>query len=736
MSKLHLKLALIALGLLSVLSAVVLMAKPQPLPTDQPLSTISGKVVGKDGPEAGVWVIAETDDLKTGYTKIVVTDEKGRFVLPDMPEANYEVWVRGYGLKDSPKTHSKPGETLSLNVRYPDSAQGAAQIYPASYWHSLAQPPGVDEFPGTGKDGNGIATRMTSQEAWVDSMKQHCQLCHQMGTPLTRELTHWKGAFKNAKDAWQVRLSLPPMQHHAQLMGHDRVLAMYADWTDRIAAGEVPPQPPRPEGIERNLVITLWDWGNSTTQMVHDVIVTDKRNAQVNANGPYYGVAQLNGELLITDPKTHTSTALTVPMRDSAAVDSRSGIPAHRPDQANDAEVGFANNHNHMLDEQERVWMTSSIRRQSANPIWCQEGSEHPSANYFPLSNSNRQASYYDPATASFTLVDTCYVTHHLQFANDDDDTLWFSGDQQVVGWLNTRKLDKTGDEQIAQGWCPTVLDTNGDGKITRPWNEPGEAINPQRDTRIDAKHRLGDDVVNEFIANFYYGIIPNPVDGSIWVARPGPTPGALVRLELGKNPPETCKAEVYEPPFNNGITPRKDWGYAPRGVDVTTDGIIWTALSGSSHLASFDRRKCKVTNGPTATGQHCPEGWKLYPAPGPKIKGVDASGSGDFHYYNYVDQFNALGLGKNTPIANGTGSDALLALNPKTKQWLTLRVPYPMGFYTRGLDGRIDNPEAGWKGAAIYANYGGWPAKHIENGENANLKVVKFQLRPNPLAE
>ena len=405
----------------------------------------------------------------------------------------------------------------------------------------------------------------------------------------------------------------------------------------------------------------------------------------------------------------------------------------------NGTTIDVANNHNPMMDGKGRVWMTSSIRHQFKNPDWCQTGSANPYANYFPLAWSTRQSSYYDPATGQFKLVDTCFTTHHLQFSNDADDTLWLSGDQQVIGWIDTKKLDQTGDERASQGWCPTVLDTNGDGIITKPWNEPGKPIDPKRDTRIDGMHRIGEDVVNEFTANFYYGIIPSPADGSVWVARPGPTPGALIRLERGNHPPKTCKTEVYEPPFNNGITPRKDWGYGPRGVDVTTDGVIWTALSGSSHLASFDRRKCKVTKGPTATGQHCPEGWTLYPAPGPKMRGVESAGGADWHYYVWVDQFNTLGLGKNVPIADGTDSDALLALNPETGQWTVLRVPYPLGFYTRGLDGRIDDASAGWKGLGLYANYGGYPINHqegVKGDRTTRSKIVKFQLRPDPLAQ
>lgn len=576
-----------------------------------------------------------------------------------------------------------------------------------------------------------------NREAWVDASKQHCQLCHQLGTKYTRETAHLKDKFANSKQAWSYRLTLgqvgSSMVHKAGLIGFNPLVEMFADWSDRIEAGEVPPEPPRPQGIERNLVITMWDWGSETT-MIHDVISTDKRKPTINANGPYYGVAQFDGELTVTDPLTHRSSILTVPMREPDEIVTSSFVPSlFYGDQP--IITSAANVHNPMMDSKGRVWLTSSVRRNPDTPTWCQTDSSHSSVDYFPLPRSTRQASYFDPATSSFKLIDTCYTTHHLQFAEDSNETLWFSGDKQVIGWINTKKLDETDDEKSSQGWCPTVIDTNGDGKITKPWNQPGERVNPKYDTRIGDGKPITEGVANGF-TDIAYGIIPNPLDQSVWVSRPGPTPGYLVRLTRGDNPPESCISEVYEPPFNTDKFPRSDWGYAPRGIDVDTQGVIWTALSGSGHLASFDRRKCKILNGPTATGQHCPEGWELHPAPGPGFKNADVAGGTNFMYYNWVDQFNTLGLGKNVPIANGTNSDALLALDPETKQWTVMRVPYPLGFYSRGLDGRIDEKEAGWKGSAVYANFGGWPNWHMEGGKGTHSKVVKFQFRPSPLAE
>lgn len=106
-----------------------------------------------------------------------------------------------------------------------------------------------------------------------------------------------------------------------------------------------------------------------------------------------------------------------------------------------------------------------------------------------------------------------------------------------------------------------------------------------------------------------------------------------------------------------------------------------------------------------------------------------------DFHYFGWVDQHNASGLGADTPFLTGSNSDALIAFDPKAEKWIYLRVPYPLGFYQRGMDARIDDPEAGWKGRALYANYGTHLVWHIEGGKGTTGKIVKIQVRPDPLA-
>jgi len=691
---------------------------------------VHGIVESAQGREAGVWVIAETSELQTPFIKIVVTDDEGRFLLPELPNANYEIWVRGYGLIDSMPITASPGDEITLTATVARTSQEAAEIYPANYWYSLLEVPDKGQFPGTGPDGNGISPDLHSQQQWIDVMKQGCQLCHQLGNKLTRGISHMRDMnFDSTLAAWDHRIQAGIrggfMTRTMDRFGREKGLEMYGDWTDRIATGEVPAAPERPRGLERNVVITLWDWGNETAY-IHDEITTDKRNPTINANGPVYGVDGGHGGLVEVDPGNNSARFITIPVKQNpdnpALTRFAQRFPVPSLFYGNEALwTAPADPHNPMMDNKGRVWMTSKVRGNIA-PAWCHEESSNKFAQYFPNIRGGRQASFYDPRTERFALIDTCFGTHHLQFAEDDDHTLYFSGGGQVVGWINTKVYDETSNDEASQGWCALVLDTNGDGKITKPWNQPvnqgGDNQNIGVDQTLDTRINVGS-----------YGIVANPIDNSIWGSATR-FPGRIWRLDPGTNPPETCVTEMYEVPLVNS----EYEGYGPRGIDADRNGLIWTALSGSSHLASFDRSKCNVLKGPeTASGQQCKEGWTLYEVPGPNMKGTDVRA--DFHYYNWVDQFNTLGLGENIPIANGSGSDSLQALLPETGEWVFLRVPYPLGFYSRGLDGRIDDINAGWKGRGVWANYGTNFNWHTEGGKGTTSKMVHFQIRPNPLA-
>ena len=128
---------------------------------------VGGVVTSSKGPEGGVWVIAEATDLPTKFVKIVVTDDRGRYLVPDLPKANYNVWVRGYGLVDSPKVKAPLGKILDLKADVAPDQKAAAEYYHALYWFSLLQVPPKSDFPGTGPNGNGIAPSIRSQGEWI-----------------------------------------------------------------------------------------------------------------------------------------------------------------------------------------------------------------------------------------------------------------------------------------------------------------------------------------------------------------------------------------------------------------------------------------------------------------------------------------------------------------------------------------------------------------------------------------
>ena len=644
---------------------------------------IQGRVTGVGGPEAGVWVIAETKSLGTPYRKIVVTNDAGRFVLPQLPRASYDVWVRGYGLTDSAKVSALPSRrSLELHAQSAASPVDAAKIYPANYWLSMMTPPA--DVPDAG--------------AFFSNVKLGCELCHQLGSTPTRtiptrdELDH---VFKEAN----------VMNAFANGFGRDRMLDMVSAWSAKVLAGETPPAPPRPTGTERNMVITEWAWGD-TFSYAHDEISTDKRHPTKNANGPVYGVDLGNDHVLTVDPVTNTAGAVKIPTLngfstswcDQTYVGPAGGTPlpngfgtlgcpaAGGTSDNLGAYDNPANPHNPMMDAKGRVWMTTQIRRE-----WAQDTPEFCKSDPVILNNPHhRQLGYFDPKTGKTTLIDTCFGTHHLQF--DKHGRLWLSGDSFVLGWFDPSKFDPKKPETLkkAQGYSEIKVDSNGDGVKDTP------------------------------IVGFNYGIITNPVDGSVWTAQPSTgSRGLIVRYD-----PKTDMFESYRPP---------EPGSGPRGVDVDSHGVIWASMGGSGDLGRFDRSKCKQTFG---TGDQCPEGWTFYRSPGPSMKntdGTDTRKGADFHYYLWVDQFNTLGMGKDVVVLNGTGSDSLLAFDQKTQKFTTIRIPYPLNTFTRGLDGRIDDREAGWKGRGLFFDNGLDPLLHSEVQQSY---VGKVQLRPNPLAK
>jgi hypothetical protein len=707
----------VAAAVIAALLAACAVPMDKPQAADEEIhvgaSDLGGVVNSAKGPEAGVWVIAETTDLPTKFARIVVTDERGRYLVPDLPQANYTVWVRGYGLVDSPKVRTAPGRLLNLTaVKAPDAA-AAAHYYPAIYWYSMLKIPPASDFGGK----SDIPASVTQTE-WIQRMKNvDCVGCHQLGQESTRTIPAALGQFKSGEQAWIRRIQSG--QYGEQMTS--RIAKQlggvpyrhFGDWTDRIANGELPfAHPRRPEGLERNIVISWWEW-SSPDKYLHDLISSDRRYPTVNAHGPLYGSPEYSTDLMpILDPRTHQVTFFKMPVRDpkmplslgpghAASVDVAAPSPYWGDRRLWDTR---ANNHNAMFDQKGRLWLAASVRGRP-NPDFCKKGSSHPSAKVLPLEFSSRQLAVLDPKTMRYTFVDTCFGTHHLQFGYDANNTLWVSGSGPVAGWLDVKMFDETGDAARSQGWSPFILDTNGNGQRD-DYTEPGKPAEPGKDMRITA-------------GSGPYAVMPNPVDGSIWY-----TVGVFAgRGGVLRFDPKTGISEIFHVPMP---------GFSPRGGDIDSWGIVWVSL-GSGHLGSFDRRRCKgPLNGPKATGDHCPEGWAFYQYPGPGFQGIGKN-SAEASYYTWVDQHDVLGLGKDVPISTANLQDGLVAF--RSGRMILMRVPYPMGFYAKGLDGRIDDPKAGWKGRGVWTASGDRTPWLREGGKGSKPLAVHFQFRPDPLA-
>jgi hypothetical protein len=686
---------------------------------------IGGQVTGANGPEAGVWVIAETNDLPTKYAKIVVTNDNGQFVIPQLPSANYKIWVRGYGLVDSDKQDAKPGKNIDLKAKAAPTAAAAAEYYPGMYWYAMLKIPPASEFPGSDKNPNGTGIGMTSQAVWIDSVKNSCQSCHALGSQNIRS-PHLKelGEFKNSEDMWERRVQSGQAMNNMALtlsrMGPPRAYKMFADWTDRIAAGELPAdKPERPTGVERNIVITSWAWGKKG-EYLHDEVSTDKRNPTVNAYGKIYGSPEESSDdVPVLDPIKHVASYIKEPFRDPdtpSAEDDPMGPSVFWGDEA--IWDGHTSIHNPMMDEKGRLWLTARIRK-APNPANCKAGSDLPSAQVAPLNESPRQASFYDPKTEKWTMVDTCFGTHHLLFSPNDS-KLWFSWGQPyagVVGWLDVKKFEETGDAMKSQGWTPIVANVSGTGK-REPFVAADKPIEPGKDKAVKAA---------------FYGLMPSVKGDVIWGQTMGQgfsrinQPAYLIRMIPGSDPTHTSVSEIFQSPPGT---------YGSRGIDIDSKGVAWTVLS-SGQVASFDRSKCKEKlEGPNAaTGAQCYEGWTLYRMPGPQFKDVnDPQGSANHAYYMWVDVHNTLGLGKDVPIATANGSESLLAL--VNGKFVNIRLPYPLGFFAKNTDGRIDDEKAGWKGRGVWTTTGTRAYFHSETGKDEKPRVYHVQLRPDPLAD
>ena len=470
------------------------------------------------------------------------------------------MWVRGYGLVDSPKMRGKPGQQLDLAAVPAPDERAAAHYYPAIYWYTMMKMPPEKDFGGT----TDIPKNIT-RERWRQQMGNvDCIGCHQLGQESTRTVPAQFGPFESGAEAWSRRVASGHtgewMVNRQRRTVRRRAVQVFrrVDRPRRRKASCRSTSRRGRTGVERNVVVTSWEWGTEKT-FLHDLISSDRRNPTVNAYGPLYGSPEYSSDdMPILDPKTHKVTffKMTTLGSEHAGI-VRAAVPSHgHADKPTTPSAYWGdekiwsqrtNNHNGMFDGQGRVWFAAAVRG-TENPAFCKKGSDHPSAKVFPLDLSGRQVSMLDPKTMKYHHIDTCFGTHHPQFGYDADNTLWLSGTGPVAGWVNTKVWDETGDAVKAQGWHPFVLDTNGNGKVDE-WTEPGKPAEAGKDMRIAGSGP--------------YAVMPHPTDGSVWYTSNvfAGTPGFL-RFD-----PKTNLSEFYAIPKE---------GIGVRGGDIDKNGVLW----------------------------------------------------------------------------------------------------------------------------------------------------------------
>jgi hypothetical protein len=414
-------------------------------------------------------------------------------------------------------------------------------------------------------------------------------------------------------EAWARRIqSGPAGRDMARFMaplltpdgGHLKALA---DWTDRIKAGEIPSAtPPRPVGVERNLVVTVRDWSDPK-HYLHDLTLTDRRKPTVNGYGLIYGAPELSTDFIpVLDPVKNTKTSMQLPVADPKGTPSSAlNNPVNAPspyfgtEQVWDTQV---NAHNPMMDQDGRVYFTAQIRSPKEPPAYCKKESSLRSAQLYPLGapqtgfvQNSRQVTVWDPNTKNFYMIDTCFGTHHLNFAEDGNNTLWLSnntqGERAVVGWINTKRYFETFDAASSQGWTALIVDTNGNGK--RDEDTTSRASRPILQGHAHSVRH----VRHRVFAGGRRDLGPNLTH-----------PGHIVRLR----PAQT--------------RPRPRWRKSTRcrcRASVSAAAMSIVRRGGSRSTRATSRASIGAVQRPAQRpgaelGEKCPEGFSFYPIPGP----------------------------------------------------------------------------------------------------------------------
>ena len=606
---------------------------------------------------------------------------------------------------------SEPGKIVNFTATAAPTPKAAAEIYPAIYWYSMLKTPAKHEFP---------VGNVKSQAEWLNVIKTNgCFGCHALGNKATRTIPPMFADMK-PEDAWARRiLSGQAMTSMATAIGRidtQRALKLFADWTDRDRRRRTA----RREAARGRRAASATSSSRSGTSPIPSTTCTtspstDKRKPTLNANGLIYGAVENSTDLIpVLDPVKHTASSFKMPVRDPKTHDRRRTIRCRRRPIGATRLIwdSQTTTHNPMYDEKGRVWCTSRVGP-PPNPDFCKKGSSHPSAKVFPLDTSTRHLSMLDPKTGKITLIRTCYPTHHLVFAEDANNTLWLSAGGPgcgVLGWLDTQ--DVRGDRRRGQGAGldadrPRHQRQRQARRLRRA--EPAGSIRP-RTSAWSARSTASASIRK---------------DGTIW--------GSVLTFPGYVDPRRSGRQSVGD--RARGNLRAADAGLRPARLRHRPRTASPGCRSSSGHMGKFDRSKCKVLQRARDRDRPAlPGGLDALSVPRPAACGHRAEPAARRRATTPGSiSSTRSGSARNVPWATGNANESLMAL--VDGQWLNFVVPYPLGFYAKWMDGRIDDPNAGWKGRGVWATYGTRTPFHLETGKGTRPKVVKFQLRPDPLA-
>ena len=596
----------------------------------------------------------------------------------------------------------------------------AAQYYPAIYWYAMLGIPDKSEFPGSARqrhpnEARRVAGRRQDRRLHRLPRARHGGDAHDpAGARPLQELGGSLGAAHHVGPGDDA-----DGQRRSRASTRERALKLFADWTDRIAAGELPPaQPPRPQGVERNVVVTLWDWGNPKAYL-HDEISTDKRNP----------TRQRQRQDLRRDRGEHRPHAGARPGDARADRDAASRCAIRRRRRRRTHPMAPS-----PYWGDEPIWDSQTSDAQSdarrARPRLVHRA--HAAAATIRTSagkgstTRRRRCSRSKARTAScrctirrrgkFTLIDTCFTTHHLAFAEDANHTLWTSarrsGEPACSAGSTARCSRRPATSRESQGWTPFVLDTNGNGKRD-DYVEPDQPVDPAKDKRVVAG---------------LYGVAVNPGGRHGLGHRRSAIPGYVVRVNPGRR---------------SDATPR-----SPKSTSPPTPGLRRRAAATSTATASSGRRSraaiwrastaasARAAQRPDRDRQAMPGRLDAVSVPGPAVQATSQ---------NRQRGGELLHLGRPVRHVRPRQERADRHRQPQRRAARAGRrqvrrccaCPIRSASTPSGMDGRIDDAQSRLEGPRACGRPSSTRAPfHIEGGKGTRPKVVRFQLRPDPLAD